>query len=304
MSDFLASLASRSIQASVDLRPMPKPRFAEPRFADGLHGSLIAEADRDIEQIEESVEVESKPASTPAQPASQLNISDRRVGSSEAAPLHKKTELVNESALDGFQTNRVTVEESTQPITPIDRRKASTEFKIGPKAEIPTSSNKLHSEPSYSFDSHEAVVVNPELAFDATPKRVEFREPVLHDLMPKQSNSDQGMKSKKESTEISSEVVVRERHEIVEVHSDPIVEQVVEIIPRSVAEQALSSPSKPVLLDSPRTPTPVPSETVVNVTIGRIEIRANVEGRRSDTRSSQTSTRNDSLRDFLARRST
>jgi hypothetical protein len=299
MSDFLASLANRSIQASVDLLPMPKPRFA-----DGRQGSPISEADWDVEQIEQSVEVESKPTSTPAQPSSQLSIPDRRVGSLEAAPLQKTRELVNESASDGIQTNRVTVEQSTQPITPIDRRKAATEFKAGPKAEIPTSSNKLHSEPSYSFDSHETVVVDPELAFDATPKRVEFREPVHHDLLPKQSNSDQGMKSQKESTEISSEVVVRERHEIVEVHSDPVVEHVVEIIPRSVTEQALSSPSKPVLLDSTRTPTPVPSETVVNVTIGRIEIRANVEGRRSDTRSPQNSTRTDSLRDFLARRST
>ncbi|MFO0943676.1 MAG: hypothetical protein U0930_23315 [Pirellulales bacterium] len=304
MSDFLTSLANRSIQASVDLLPMPKSRFAETGFGNGLPETPISEANWNVEQIEQSVELDSKPVSAPERTSNLLSIPVRRIDSREAASFRKHWEPVNESAAKGIQSNRLTVEESNEPITPVDPSTASTELRIGPKADIPTSSNKLPPEPSYSFDSHETVFVEPQPVFNTNPKRVEFNEPIHHDFMPKQSNRLQGMKGPKESVEISSEVVVRERHKIVEVHSDPIIEQVVEIIPRSVTEQALSSPSKPVLLDSPRSPTPVPSETVVNVTIGRIEIRANVEGRRSDTRSAQNSTRTDSLRDFLARRST
>lgn len=302
MSDFLTSLADRSIQASADLMPMAKPRFAEQRFTNGLQESPISEADWNVEQIEHSVEVDSMPVPAPAQPFSQLSIPNRRLGSLDA-PMQRKG-LVNESGSDGIPTNRITVEDRPQPITPVDLRKPQTEFKVGPTAPVPISSTRLHAEPNDSFDSQEKVFAESQPVFDTTPKRAHVNK-LEHDaLLQQQSNKHLGIEDSTQSTEFHSEIVVQESHEIVELHSDPIIEQVVEIIPRSVTERALQSPNKHVVLEPVPSPTPIPNETVVNVTIGRIEIRANVEGRRSDTRANQTTTRTDSLRDFLARRST
>jgi hypothetical protein len=97
---------------------------------------------------------------------------------------------------------------------------------------------------------------------------------------------------------------VQQVTQVIEKIREPVVERVTEIVPATSLQlfPPVSLP-KPTF-ESTANSVSSASETVVNVTIGRIEIRAQVEGKRAQKSSAKETSNTDSLREYLSRRST
>ena len=294
MSDFLSSLAQRSSSSTNDVLPTSKARYQPDANETGSfevdrevdsgnrRSSLDTNSYRDTliagdhlaRRSRSSVEAVVEPSeSKPAFEREILQPTEVRRESKKQLPVPTDPTLIREVVRE----TRREVEVRTEAI-----RKGETESVTAPAGPVPFIRQETSIHPAVRTE-----VVRPTLA--STPPN----KPV--------STSSQGPREIKSVPQAAAEV--QRVTQVIEKIREPIVERITEIVPaasfQSTPPISLSKPT----FESTALAASVTTETVVNVTIGRIEIRAQVESKRTQ-RSVKETSNTDSLREYLSRRST
>lgn len=323
MSDFLTSLAQRSSSSTNDVLPTPKSRyqtdandarsFVVDRDVDSGNGRYSLDAIRD-RGTPSAGERPSRPSSSAVEAAVGPSENKQAIGREFHQPVDLRRENKKELPSPPVPTSiREVVRETRREIEVTTEVVLKGESEVVPKNDTEsvreggtsvarngeTESNPARSTPS-SF-------IRPETTIDPVVRH-EVVRPTLTSTVPNKPVST----SAQEPSEIKSPPQAASRAasevpqvtQVIEKIREPVVERITEILP-AVQLQPLPSVSVPrrTFESSPQTASSA-TETIVNVTIGKIEIRAQVEGKRTQRATVKESSNADSLREYLSRRST
>jgi hypothetical protein len=295
MSDFLSSLALRSSSSTNDVLPTSKARYQPDANETGSfevdrevdsgngrssldtnsYGDTQIAGDHLARRSSSSVEAVVEPSeSKPAYERDSVQPAEVRGESQKQTPLPTDPTLIREVVRE----TRREVEVRTEVI-----RKGETESVTAPAGPVPF----IREETSI----HPAV-------------RNEVAGPTVTPTVPNKPVSTSAHETSETKSVPQAVSEVQQVTQVIEKIREPVVERVTEIVPASSLQlfPPVSLP-KPTF-ESTTNAVSSASETVVNVTIGRIEIRAQVEGKRAQKSSAKETSNTDSLREYLSRRST
>jgi len=295
MSDFLTSLAERSISSSTEVLPIPKARFQ-------------ADAN-DVSGVEVTQDVDSRNSSTPIghtgdRKSSVAETLHLRSGTSAdvAMPTSNFTETTNSGNRRTIESRQEGITNQSIPPTPLLRQREivlesdhEVEVELSKRARGETQLGDVSE--TLNRLSHAETLIAPIV-------RNEVPRPVLPARLSKTPTLS--------LTEFKNEVLavpqapmeVQQFTKVTEKIREPIVERVTEIVP-SASFQAIPPAALPkTIFHSTASTASTATETVVNVTIGRIEIRAQVESKRNQRAAVKEISNVDSLREYLGRRAT
>ena len=294
MSDFLSSLALRSSSSTNDVLPTSKARYQPDANETGSfevdrevdsgngrssldtnsYGDTQIAGDHLARRSSSSVEAVVEPSeSKPAYERDSVQPAEVRGESQKQTPLPTDPTLIREVVRE----TRREVEVRTEVI-----RKGETESVTAPTGPVPF----IRQETS----------IHPDV-------RGEVVRPTPASILPNKPASAYSQGPREIKSVPQAEAEDQQVTQVIEKIREPIVERITEIVPaasfQSTPPISLSKPT----FESTAHATSIATETVVNVTIGRIEIRAQVEGKRTQRAVKETSN-TDSLREYLSRRST
>lgn len=294
MSDFLTSLAQRSSSSTNVVMPAPKARFqSDANTTNGF------DSDQELNYGNESSTQETaSDTNTSATeirhplPSIPLVKPDVRFHDNTQPifhELHQSDEVRGENKNELPLTSTPT---SVREVVRETRREVEVRTELSRNLEKELFASPLAPVPA----SQPATLVDPIV-------RAEVQWPTPTENVPHKTVST-FLQGPKEIKSVPPPAEVNQVTQVFEKTREPIVERITEIVPAT--SQQLSPPislPKPTFQSTAIT-APMATETVVNVTIGRIEIRAQVESKRTQRVQVQDNSNAESLREYLSRRST
>ncbi len=315
MSDFLTSLAQRSSSSTNDVLPTPKSRyqtdandarsFEVDRDVDSGNGrsSLNATRDRDTPSAGDHP---ARPLGSSVEAVIGPSENKQAIGREFHQPVERHRESENELPSPPVPTSiREVVRETRREV------EVRTEVVRNGTAEVARQGEKRRARNGETESIPTRSTPSPFIRTETTigpVARHEVVRPSLTSPLPNKpvSTSAQEPSEIKSPPQAASQTAseVPQVTQVIVKTREPIVERITEIVP-AVQLQPLPSVSVPrrTFESSPQAASSA-TETIVNVTIGKIEIRAQVEGKRTQRATVKETSNADSLREYLSRRST